>query len=533
MSKKVLIVDDDSLICEQLAKELQRNFFETHLAYTGRQAWEFIETNQIDVVLLDLKLPDMDGLDLLKQIKDQQPAVEVVVVTGYGTQEIAVGALRRGAIDYIEKPIDLEQIGAALGRAIEKIEEKKELAYKSTILVIDDDKEMVARLRKILEKEGYATFGGYSGCEGLEIIGKHKIDVVITDVKMGPMSGLEVLKKAKGLYQDIEVIMVTGYGEQELAVEALRAGAIDYLQKPVNLDELIHAIAKAIERINLYRTRLYRNRELKISSEIVAKMNEELERLIAERTKKLTQTQAQLFQTSKLATLGEMAAGLAHEINQPLGGIALVAKNMSKLRERNKLSDAELERALADIDKSVRRMTRIIEHIRTFARQDTLRFIQVDINEPIESALSLLGEQLRLHEIEVVKDLAPDLPKIMGEPYQIEQVIINLVANARDALDSKGEQSKAAGSKYQKSLTIKTESLNENISITVADNGAGMPPQIKEKIFNPFFTTKEVGKATGLGLSISYGIIQNHQGTIEVESEEGKGAVFKVKLPVK
>jgi PAS domain S-box-containing protein len=260
------------------------------------------------------------------------------------------------------------------------------------------------------------------------------------------------------------------------------------------------------------------------------RFNEELERRIEQRTKELKETQAQLFQTSKLAMLGEMATGIAHEISHPLSGISLTATYLRKLMERGKLSPEEIASGLDDIEASIKRMVNIIRHIRTFARQETLAFNQVDVNETIASALRLLGEQLRLHEIEVAPNLRPDLPQMVGEPYQLEQVWMNLITNAKDAMDEKEEQM----IDYQKSLNISTSYNPESklIEISFSDNGMGMSKEVEEKIFEPFFTTKEVGKATGLGLSISYGIIENHKGKIEVESKEGEGTTLKVKLPL-
>lgn len=532
--RTVLIVDDDKLIREQLEKELKRNYFQTREAADGKTALEIFAREDINILLLDVRLPDMDGLKVLVRVKEEKPGCEVIVITGFGTQEIAIHSLRMGAIDYIEKPIKMEDLTAALGRAQEKIAEREELVYKNTLLVIDDDEQVVERLKVFLEKEGYDVFGAGAGKEGLNIIENNKIDVVITDINMKDMDGIEVLKRAKRLYQDIEGIMVTGYKDQELAVGSLRAGAIDYIVKPLNMNELSFSIKKAIERINLTRDRLYRNRELKITSEIISKMNEELERRVTERSKELNRVQVQLFQTSKLATLGEMSAGLAHEMNQPLGGIQLVSENVRKLMERDKLSKEELESALKDIEISVKRMSKIIQHIRIFARQDTLKFVEVDINETIDSALSLLGEKLRLHQIEVAREFNPNLPPITGEPYQLEQVWINLISNARDALDMK-----RAGLKdkreFKGRITIssnlrKFESV-EFVEISVKDNGLGMSKEEKEKAFEPFFTTKEVGKATGLGLPISYGIIDSHKGKIEVESKKGVGTTVKVVLP--
>jgi len=182
-------------------------------------------------------------------------------------------------------------------------------------------------------------------------------------------------------------------------------------------------------------------------------------------------------------------------------------------------------------------MTRVIQHMRTFARQDTLRFIEVDVPSTINSALSLLGEQLRLHEIEVVLDFANDLQKITGEPFQLEQVWINLMSNAGMPWMKRKKRIKDGrlpAEEYRKKLTIKVEQDLENkiIKIRFSDNGIGISQEHTKKIFEPFFTTKEVGKGSGLGLSITYGIIESHKGKIEVESQIGQGVTFLVSLPI-
>ena len=530
----VLIVDDDRIIREQLGKELKRNFFSTFIAADGETALDLFDREEIDILLIDIRLPDIDGLELLTKVKARKPGCEVIVMTGFGTHDIAIQSLRRGAIDYLEKPIQSEDLNAAIGRAKEKLSEKEELTYRNVLLVIDDDEEILKLMTRTLEKEGYDVHGASDGTEGLNIIEKTKVDVIITDIQMKGLNGIEVFQQAKKMYRDIEGIMVTGHKDQQLAIQAVRAGAIDYITKPINLDDLIFAIQKAIERINLNRNRLYRNRELKLTSEIITKMNDELEKKITERTETLKSTQVQLFQTSKLATLGEMAAGLAHELNQPLAGISLISRHLQKLAERGKLTEEEIRTSLQDVESSVKRMSLIIQHIRTFARQDALKFTEVNIDATLEYALNLLGEQLRLHEIEVVREPSQDLPKVQGEPYQLEQVWINIISNARDALDEAGRR-RSAEPEYQKRLTISVSSEGSegspSVSVSFEDNGIGMTAAQKEKIFEPFYTTKEVGKSTGLGMSISFGIIENHGGRIAVESEEGRGTTVRVILP--
>ncbi|MBF0521915.1 MAG: GAF domain-containing protein [Candidatus Omnitrophica bacterium] len=251
----------------------------------------------------------------------------------------------------------------------------------------------------------------------------------------------------------------------------------------------------------------------------------------------MEQMKIKLVQTDKLATLGEMATGLAHEINQPLGGISLVVTTFKKFMQKKVLTEATLEEGIKDIEACITRMTKTIQHIRAFARQEIRPSQHVDLAETIDSALLLLGEQLRLHEVEVVKNIPLDLPRPLGEPHQLEQVWINMITNARDAMDDKQEQisqGKVALAGYQKKLVISVAHQKEINSIVASftDNGMGVSEEIRKKVFEPFFTTKEVGKGTGLGLSISYGIINNHKGKIDMDSTLGEGTTIKITLPL-
>ncbi|MFH1293740.1 MAG: response regulator [Pseudomonadota bacterium] len=669
-TKNALILDDDQAIRLSLEKLVKREFLRPLLAADAKTALEILSQEEIDIVILDINLPDMDGLEVLKKIKEKKPECQVIVITGQGTREIAIQSLRRGAIDYLEKPIEMEEFSAALGRAQEQMAEREDLQYKNRLLVIDDEEAIVEPMIIFLKRKGYEVAYALNGKEGLKIIENSKVDVLITDINMGDMDGIEVLKRAKRLCPDIEGIMVTGFRDQELAIKSLRAGAIDYMVKPFNLGELLFSVERAIERINLNRDRLYRNRELKISSEIIAErkraeealrkseekyrtlfenvdeavvvvqdgvikfanpkgeelygyskkelasksltdfiyeedremvrdrhekrpkgeklpvshpfriidrsghtkwvelkvvlfsweerpatlclmpditlrkqVEEERAQLISELQKKneeleranqeLEETTVQLVQTEKLSAIGELMAGVTHELNQPLNGIKIISQSMLRDIEKNRFEEEDVGNDLNDIVNQVNKMAEIIDHMRIYSRHtEGMPNGMIDVNTVIEGPFKLLDQQLKNHNIEVVRELAPDLPKLMGDPIRLEQVFMNLIINARNALESCGRENKRIEVRTYKTDNQGSAAGINAVAVEVKDNGEGVPEDLREKIFQPFFTTREPGKGTGLGLSVSSKIIEEHKGRFELESQVGEGTTFRVILPI-
>ena len=243
------------------------------------------------------------------------------------------------------------------------------------------------------------------------------------------------------------------------------------------------------------------------------------------------QTEQQLIQASKMATLGEMATGVAHELNQPLSVIKTASRFfMKKIRKNEKIENDILLAMSEEIDTYVDRATKIINHMRQFGRKSDVTLEKVQVNGVLEKALQILGQQLKVRGIEVVQDFEQDLPRVMADPDRLEQVFINLLINARDAIDEHWQnQPHQPGAKK---ITLKTTSNAEMVTAEVHDTGTGIPESILERIFEPFFTTKKVGQGTGLGLSISYGIIQDCNGSIQAVSRKDEGTGFIIKFPV-
>lgn len=266
-----------------------------------------------------------------------------------------------------------------------------------------------------------------------------------------------------------------------------------------------------------------------------------LEKMVKVRTTQLREKDALLIQSGKLATLGEMATGIAHEINQPLGGISLITQGLILAKNRNKLTEDILSEKLNSIVDQVERINKIIGHLRTFARQSDDTKKEVDVKQPLLDVFKLIGEQLIKKNITVELDLEENLPFILSDHNKLEQIFLNLIGNARDAigdLERLGQRLKKEdeASEWIKSLDkkiiIKIYTNDDEEIIEISDNGIGIPKSIIHKIFDPFFTTKEVGKGTGLGLSITYGIVKEFDGTIDVESKEMQGSKFTIRFPI-
>jgi PAS domain S-box-containing protein len=258
------------------------------------------------------------------------------------------------------------------------------------------------------------------------------------------------------------------------------------------------------------------------------------EQSLKEAYQELKHTQSQLVQSGKLASIGELAAGVAHELNQPLMVIRGNAQLVKRFITKGKYEIDDLLKHMEPIERNTKRMMNIINHLRTFSRQSKSEYYALDVNQVIDESFLMIGEQLRLRNIEIKKTLDPDLPKIKGDTNQLEQVFLNLITNARDAITEKNEDRKPED-RTPDSIEIITQKSNIDanlIEVFLKDSGNGIGESARSSIFDPFFTTKEVGKGTGLGLSISYGIISDHNGQIEIADTGPQGTTFQVRLPI-
>ncbi|OHB43539.1 MAG: hypothetical protein A2069_06785 [Planctomycetes bacterium GWB2_41_19] len=264
--------------------------------------------------------------------------------------------------------------------------------------------------------------------------------------------------------------------------------------------------------------------ELREAFNEISLLNVTLEKRVEERTKELREKQHQLVQAGKLAAIGQLGAGVAHELNNPIAGILGYTQFMLDTLSKENINIEEVyafKKYLQHIENGSRRCKEIIQNLLQFARKSPEEVLSVNVNNVVADTLSLIERQLLVNKIEVIKNLAPDIKQVEGNHGQLQQVFTNIIVNAQQAMPEGGQ------------LFISTRNENGNVAIEFKDTGCGIPEKYKDRIFEPFFTTKMDWKGTGLGLSICYDIIKNHNGNIEVDSQLGKGAVFTIILPVK
>ncbi len=430
----------------------------------------------------------------------------------------------------------------------------KLLSKPKYILLVDDNPNNLKVLFEAIQGHGWKALMATNGESAIEQAEYAKPDLILLDVMMPGIDGFEACRrlKANSVTQDVPVIFMTALSDTTDKVKGLEIGAVDYITKPFQQEEVIARL-----KLHLNLSHLTHTLEQKVE-ERTAELSKSLEQL--------QKTQLQLIQSEKMSTLGQLVAGIGHEINNPLNSIvantfhvqeytsdmlevlnlfqekfAELDPNIAKLLEKIDLEflKEDLPSLIKSMQHGVTRLEDISLSLRTFARSDISSKVEFQIHQGLNSTLMLLQHRLKSNkdrpEIEVVKDYG-DLPPITCYPGQINQVFMNLIANAIDAFEELN-----CNRSYQEIIAdpniinVKTRVSDEKNTVTIyiKDNGIGLNPQIQDKIFDQTFTTKAVGKGTGLGLAISRQIVvEKHNGTIEYNSIPDKSTEFIVTLPI-
>jgi len=253
---RILIVDDEVAICKRLQRELQKEGHQVDYQTFPLGVLEELKKarragHPFNLLLLNVTMPEMDGLTLFARIREERLGVEAIIMTGYRDEQMVITAIRLSVKDYLNKPVSLEQLDAAMLRVREAAIERSNHYQKYHILVVDDEPDLCRRIRRELEKEGYCAAAAFSPEECLDYFRKNRVDVLIADVKMPGMTGLEMLERCQEINADFVAIIITGHGDHEVAAESLRLGVYDYLKKPLSLEQLVTSVKKGIERLDV------------------------------------------------------------------------------------------------------------------------------------------------------------------------------------------------------------------------------------------------------------------------------------------
>ncbi len=381
------------------------------------------------------------------------------------------------------------------------------------ILVIDDEKAILDLCRMILSSRGYEVRTAESGVEGLGLIAEQSPSLVLLDYMMPVMDGMSVLKQIRQDYPDVYVIMFTGKGSETVAVEVMKAGASDYVLKPFNNHDLLDRIESVLKfrRIELINRSLEEERA-QLQQEIQA-WNRELEMRVAEKTRELEQAHNEIVQAEKLATVGHLSAGMAHEIRNPLNSIGLFAQLLATGID----PDDELAEYPDKILKEIDRIDAILLKLLAASKQHKIDTQPISLEEVIHDVADLFRPQFSQQGVDLDLYLQP-VPRLVGNQDEFVQIFTNLFVNALQAMADGGL------------LSVEMEQQGEKIYIEVSDNGSGIPQENLSKVFDPFFTTKN--KGTGFGLSVVLRSVKNYHGSIRVSSSLGKGTSFYLEFPV-
>ncbi len=404
------------------------------------------------------------------------------------------------------------------------------------VLIVEDREDDVLLLIRALKREGYDP--EYVCVENAvcmnEALTKQSWDIVISDYNMPHFNGLEALEILKGKDIDIPFILLSGAISEEIAVDAMTAGAADFIMKS-NLSRLIPAVERELREAEVRRDRRLANQKIKeqhdqiqVHASELEVSNDELkntqEKLLESNSDlqatldNLKSSQEQLLQSSKLAAIGELVSGVAHELNNPLAAISMATEMLEMM-----VDDEEEKECVEVISAHIKRAIAIVGNLLSFARKHEPHRNCISINEAILSTIELRTYELNLDSVVIATDLCTDIPGTNADYNQLQQVFLNLISNAEQAM----KEAHGRGN-----ILIKSMTAGDMIRVTFTDDGPGVPVHIKDRLFEPFFTTKEVGKGTGLGLSICYGIIEDHGGRIYVESGKGDGTTFVIELPI-
>lgn len=536
---RLLLVEDSDTQAIHFRHAIVPHGFAVERTSTAEEALERLNGELPDLLVVDYRLPGMNGDELVRIVRQSGRArtLPILMLTGDGGSAVERQGLDSGANAYVPKGGDPELLVSRMRALLRQRLQPRQTPdvgelRSARLLLVDESATYRTLLRGLLEAEGYGVLCAGTLEEALPALDDGTIDCVLLGIDsarlIDAVRTAEVRRTAAGA--GFELVALLGGDDPAAARDALGAGADDVIAKDGDRDMLLVRLRATVRR-KLARDEearaVAREREQKLELDHARAQAEAAEALAAANAR-LQETQAQLVQSAKMASLGELVAGIAHEINNPLAFILAHHGTVERaVRQAGAAADPDqrtlhlrkAEERLASIRTGLVRIQDLVVKLRRFSRLDD-ETTRLDVPEAIDAVLTLLGPKIG-PGVTIERDYAAP-PVLTCSPALINQVVMNLVSNAADAIPAEGGV-----------IRIATKSDDRTYGITVSDNGPGIPPALQERVFEPFFTTKEVGAGTGLGLAIAYGIVKAHGGTIEVGTAPEGGALFSITIPVR
>jgi len=406
------------------------------------------------------------------------------------------------------------------------------------VLVVDDMEPNVLYMSQLIEINGGKSFVSKNGKEAVSIFEQQYVDVVVMDLHMPEMNGFEATFKIKELAGDnfVPIIICSAYTSDKVIAKAQACGADDIMTKPFSLEVFFSKINTMLRLKEFYdKEKAFVQHlqkeilERKKANARLIEFQKQLEEKVETKTAQLRQKDLELIEMDRIASINTLAAGMAHEINNPLGFVKSSADSLKKLIDsfivkkecQNQLFVDRIERLFVRIEKGIKRISQLIDTLRYLSNVNKSKIIPVNINKSIEKTIDLF--QTSDTKGPKFSTIFADLPKITCSGTEIHLCLMNVIKNARDAILENDNPEICITSQYNEK--------NEQIVICVKDNGAGMPPKTIRRVFDPFYTTRPVGQGTGLGLTLTERILKRYGGNIYLDSQEGKGTTVTIVLP--
>ena len=507
---KIVLIDDEEDIREVMTIALQDAGYIVDSAADGASGLRLCEDTSPQIVITDIRMPGIDGLQVLETIKKKYPDIEVIVATAFGEMNLAIRALQLDASDFITKPISDEALYLALKRATERINSRKQLKDYTALL----EKEKAETSHELLKSIAFQRNLIESSMDG--ILGCDDSYTVVTYNRC--------IQQMLGFPKEDVLHKMT-------FKQFFPAGELARFKK-----ELSRNTYGGKNRLILYETNLLDNsgREIPVQVSATLLFDQDRENGLVcffrdlreiRKLEREVSDQARILHQDKMMSLGRLAASVVHEINNPLSGILNYLRLMSRILRQGALSEdrkEKFQRYLNLVENETNRCSQIVSGLLSFSRISPPSFGHVRIDELLQRCILLSQHKLELSSIRLESKIQPNLPPVDGDFNQLQQCVINLIFNAIDAMPEGGNLT----------LNGHLDGNSDKVIITVRDSGRGIPPENLPHIFEPFFTTKNEGYGVGLGLSTVYGIMERHNGSVNVESQPGQGTAFMLELPV-